>query len=102
MAWYCVLSILSDTLPPGHNKRDPGEIMTKVRMRGWISFALVFFVAITTSEYGWTQVAATISGKVEDASGAAIGGANVTVKSLETGASRTVSTDETGNYRALS
>ena len=76
--------------------------MTKVRMRGWISFALVVFVAITTSEYGLAQVAATISGKVEDGSGAAVGGANVTVKSVETGASRTVSTDETGNYRVLS
>src|SRR6185503_17385017 len=60
------------------------------------------FVALTSSQYGWSQVAATISGKVEDASGAAVGGANVIVKSVETGASRTVSTDETGNYRVLS
>ena len=53
-------------------------------------------------EYGWAQVTATVSGKVEDASGAAVGGATVTVKSLETGATRTVTTDETGNYRVLS
>jgi hypothetical protein len=49
----------------------------------------------------WAQVSATISGKVEDASGAAIRGATVTVKSVETGATRVVTTDEAGNYRAV-
>src|SRR4051812_42167908 len=48
------------------------------------------------------QVTASVSGKVEDASSAGIHSASVTVKSLETGASRTVSTDETGNFRVLS
>ena len=48
------------------------------------------------------QVTATISGKVEDASGAAVGGAIVAIKNLETGATRTVMTDDMGNYRVLS
>jgi hypothetical protein len=48
------------------------------------------------------QVTAAISGRVEDATGAALNGAVVTVKSLETGATRTAATDETGNYRILS
>ncbi len=48
------------------------------------------------------QVGAAISGRVEDASGAAVGAASVTVKSLDTGATRTVMTDEAGNYRILS
>ena len=48
------------------------------------------------------QVAAAISGKVEDASSAAVRKATVTVKSLETGATRVVTTDEAGNYRVLS
>src|SRR5207253_2431874 len=47
-------------------------------------------------------VTATISGKVEDASGAAVGGAIVAIKNLETGATRTVMTDDMGNYRVLS
>ena len=38
------------------------------------------------------QVAAAISGKVEDASSAAVRQATVTVKSLETGATRVVTT----------
>jgi hypothetical protein len=49
----------------------------------------------------WPQVFAAISGKVEDASGAAVAGATVTVKSLETGATRVVTTDDTGTFRAL-
>jgi hypothetical protein len=47
------------------------------------------------------QVGAAISGRVEDDSGAAISGATVTVKSLETGASRTLTTDASGNFAAL-
>jgi len=48
------------------------------------------------------QVSAAISGKVEDASGAEVSGATVTVKSLETGATRVVTTDDAGDYRVLS
>ena len=48
------------------------------------------------------QVAATISGKVQDASGATIPGVMVTVRNLETGAERVVTTDEGGNFGVLS
>src|SRR5215831_14653058 len=44
---------------------------------------------------------AAIVGRVEDASGAAIDGATVRVKSLETGVARSATTDESGNYRVL-
>lgn len=47
----------------------------------------------------FAQVTAAISGKVEDPSGAGIGSANITVKSLETGATRNTVSDEEGNYR---
>jgi Carboxypeptidase regulatory-like domain/TonB-dependent Receptor Plug Domain len=47
-------------------------------------------------------VTAAISGKVEDPTGAGVSGANVTVKSLETGATRTITTDDAGNYKVLS
>jgi len=45
------------------------------------------------------QVGAEISGRVEDATGSGIGAAVVTVKSLETGASRAVTTSTEGYYR---
>ena len=48
------------------------------------------------------QVAATISGRVQDASGATVPGVTVAVKSLETGAARVVTTDEGGNFKVLS
>ena len=51
---------------------------------------------------GQAQVSAAIVGKVEDTSGGGVGGAKVTVKSLETGATRVVTTDDAGNFRALS
>jgi hypothetical protein len=48
------------------------------------------------------QVAAAMSGRVTDPSGAAVSGAMVTVKSLETGASRTATTNDSGYYTVLS
>src|SRR4051812_37928723 len=52
--------------------------------------------------YARAQVSGSISGRVEDASGAAIPNATVTVTSAETGVSRPVTTDDVGNYRVLS
>ena len=56
------------------------------------------FGLIATLSLAWTQVAASISGKVVDPSGRGVGGATVTVKSLETGAIRAVTTGETGDF----
>src|SRR5436190_24385232 len=70
--------------------------------RGWVAALIFACLVLLNAGSGWTQVTAAISGKVEDATGAAVGGATVTVKSLETGATRTVMTDEAGNYRVLS
>ncbi len=57
---------------------------------------------IAAASMAQAQVSAAISGIVVDASGAGIAGAKVTVKSLETGATRVVETDSEGNFRALS
>ena len=76
--------------------------MTKVRMGGLVNVAFAILVSTVSCGWGWSQVTATISGNVEDATGAAVGGATVTVKNVETGVTRTVTTDETGNYRLLS
>src|SRR2546425_11348359 len=62
-----------------------------------VLFSICFAVAAIHA-----QVTASVSGRVEDSSGAALPGAMVTVTSLETGAGRTVSTGETGAYRVLS
>jgi len=44
----------------------------------------------------------TITGTITDQSGAAVAGATVTLKNMETGISRTARTGETGRYEALS
>jgi len=48
------------------------------------------------------QVSGSISGRIQDTSGASVPAATVTVNNTETGASRSVTTDDAGNYRALS
>ena len=48
------------------------------------------------------QVSATLAGTVTDQSGATVSGAAVTVKNLETGAARTTTTKEAGQYRVFS
>src|SRR5712692_5320072 len=48
------------------------------------------------------QVSAVVSGIVTDQSGAAVSAATVTVKSVDTGAVRTTSTDDSGLYRVFS
>jgi hypothetical protein len=63
-------------------------------------FGLLGFAGISTS--GRAQVSASITGNVTDATGALVRAATITVKSNETGATRTVTTDDSGNYRVLS
>ncbi len=73
--------------------------MKKLFVRYLVLFPVLLFILIQVAS---AQVAASISGKVVDATGSGVGGATVTVKSLDTGATRVVSTDEMGNYRVLS
>ena len=62
--------------------------------------ALLTLFAITPSAIA--QVTAAISGKIEDPAGAGIAGVAVTVKNLETGATRSVTTGDAGDFRAAS
>src|ERR1700733_10423651 len=64
--------------------------------------SLVLLALLTMSVPAWAQVSASISGRVEDPSGAGVSGATITVKSLETGAARTTVSGESGNYEILS
>ncbi|MGH9783632.1 MAG: carboxypeptidase regulatory-like domain-containing protein, partial [Terriglobia bacterium] len=65
-------------------------------------FLSLLLMATLAAGQAQARVTAAISGRVLDASGGAVPGATVTAKSLETGATRVVTTDEAGNYRALS
>jgi len=65
-------------------------------------FRYLLWMAALMAAPAWGQASAAISGRVEDASGSPIAGAKVTVKSLETGASRSTATNADGNYKVLS
>ena len=84
-----------------------------MKIRGWLrgitrsrtgiaSFFFGILILLASPVPGRAQVSASISGKVDDASGAAVSGATVTVREIETDAKRVVTTDATGNYRVLS
>ncbi|MDR3703471.1 MAG: carboxypeptidase-like regulatory domain-containing protein, partial [Candidatus Sulfopaludibacter sp.] len=57
---------------------------------------------MTLTTAAFSQVTAAITGKILDASGNAVRGAAVTIKSLESGATRSVITGDTGDFQAMS
>ena len=67
---------------------------------GSISARLLFGLVATLAP-AWAQVTASLSGRVEDATGAPVSGATVTVRNLDTGVMRTAATDDGGNFRIL-
>jgi len=69
---------------------------------GIITIALMAFVicAFTPVPAGAQAVGATLSGTVTDASGAVISGAQITIKDVGTGVTRTLTSDTAGFYAA--
>ncbi len=63
---------------------------------------LILALGVLPTTAAWAQVTAAISGTVEDPSGGGVSGATVTVKSIDTGATRTATTDSAGHYTILS
>lgn len=72
------------------------------RKRRALIFSLALLVFAGLPMASRAQVSASITGHVEDATGAAVQQATITVKSQETGATRTVMTDDSGDFRVLS
>lgn len=86
--------------PPSPAQSQPGgrspACQWCVQTGRLIALALILAPAL------FAQVSATLSGIVTDQSGGAVAGADVTVKNLETGAVRTTTTQETGQYQVFS
>src|SRR6185312_16844906 len=55
-----------------------------------------------TATFAQAQTAASISGKISGPSGAGLSAATITVTSVETGATRTATSGDDGNYKVLS
>jgi hypothetical protein len=73
----------------------------KMRRSALAISVLVLWSILATALPASAQVAAAISGTVEDASGGVVSEATVTVKNLETGATRSTTTDDSGTFRLL-
>src|SRR4051794_16937404 len=72
-------------------------------MRALIGFAVArIFWCLTPMPLGAQTVGGTILGVIEDQQGAAIGKAQVSARSLDTGAIRTATANESGAYRISS
>ena len=75
---------------------------TVVRRRPSLLLVSLFLPALLgillNPQPGWAQASAEISGTVGDASGGMVNGATITVKSIETGAIRTATTDAAGDF----
>src|SRR5689334_13620308 len=71
-------------------------------MRGLVARPVVWILMLgALSALAWSQVSASITGRVMDAAGMPLPGASVTVKTLDTGATRSVVTDDGGRFRVL-
>src|SRR5215467_7021940 len=64
--------------------------------------SLSIFTALACPQCGETQVSARIKGAVTDSSGAPVATSTVNAKNIETGATRSTTTDEAGRYLILS
>src|ERR1700744_5777931 len=80
--------------------REGDSKMSFIRKFGWLC-ALVAMTALVSGGVATAQTfRGTILGMVTDSSGAAVSGANVTVKNVDTGLVRTVTTSADGTYSA--
>jgi len=71
------------------------------RLAAWVSFLSLVLLSFDAPSLS-AQVSASIQGIVTDSSGAAVSGATVQAKNLETGVIRTTVSDESGRYLVLS
>ncbi len=77
--------------------------MTGLKTTRWIwktIAGLFFLLLVLPSGAVWAQGEASISGVVTDATGASVAGATVSVRNVETGATRPLVTDSAGRYDA--
>jgi hypothetical protein len=77
------------------------DCLYNLRRSAFRTVVLGFLALVALPLAGNAQTSAAISGRVTDPTGAVVQGATVTVKSLETGATRTVTTNDSGDYTVL-
>jgi hypothetical protein len=88
--------------PARHSQSLPDVRMNKPNTNPFLHLILALWAVLAISPSASGQVTAAISGRIVDATGAGVRGVAITVKSLETGATRASATDDAGDFRAMS
>jgi hypothetical protein len=78
-----------------------GGVSSNFRIHQFAAVAVLFMSAVVSPAV-YAQSDGSISGTVSDSTGGAVAGATVSIKNSETGAVRTLSTDENGRFSAYS
>ncbi len=77
------------------------KIISTIRVVAFSFFALVLMLSLSASAIAQSQALnGQIEGTVTDTSGAVVPNATLTIVNIETGATRTINTDDAGVYRA--
>src|SRR5713101_5583152 len=90
----------------GISSPAPGgaSMMHRVSLKGFtatFAVAVILAIAILSPSQGYAQVSTgIISGVVQDASGSVVPGAAVTIRNVDTGVARTLTSDAGGRYTA--
>ena len=83
--------------------RRPFTIFLRFFLRQPLHSRIILFLALLTisavAPSAFAQVSASVSGQAQDPSGAAVAGADVTVRDVDTGATRLTTTDGEGFYQ---
>jgi hypothetical protein len=80
------------------NSRKPAPF-AKLALFGALVAAPALFFASATASFAQSSTSGALSGTISDASGALLPGTLVTIKSTETGATKTVKSNSKGEYR---
>jgi hypothetical protein len=94
--YYCAVFEIKKEMPV----KEPSIVRHHAKIL-FVSFLLATLILVASPRPGWAQASAAISGTVEDSSGGMVSGATITVKSLETGAIRTATTNAAGEFSVV-
>lgn len=78
-----------------------GCVLRRLPRSAWFQTLVVVLLLVVRVLPASAQISASLSGVITDQTGAALPGVSVTVRNLDTGATRTLTSDDAGRYHAF-